>query len=248
MDKYRYKLTIEYLGTKFSGWQRQNTVLSIQEILENAIYQFSKENVMLYGAGRTDAGVHALGQVAHFDLMKYYEPYRIMEAINHFVRPYSVGVIDCLLVDYDFHARFSAKARHYVYKIINRPGGLVVDCDRAWWIRKLYIDIESMQEAASYLIGNHDFTSFRARACQAKSPIKTLSKLEIEKNSDEIRFYFSAPSFLHHMVRNIVGSLVLVGIDKWKPTYIKDAMEAKCRTAAGTKAPACGLYFVKVDY
>jgi tRNA pseudouridine38-40 synthase len=248
MDKYRYKLKIEYLGTGLSGWQRQNEVPSIQQILENAIHKFSNESAVLYGAGRTDAGVHALGQVAHFDLEKYYDPYRIMEAINFFVRPHAIVVIDCVLVDSNFHARFSAIARHYIYRIINRPGGLVIDNDRAWWIKKLYIDIGLMEEASSHLIGNHDFTSFRSKSCQAKSPIKTLSQLRIEKNCEEIRFYLSAPSFLHHMVRNIVGSLVLVGVNKWKPHDIKRAMDAKCRTAAGVKAPACGLYFAKVDY
>ena len=247
-NKYRYKITIEYLGTGLSGWQRQSKSLSVQQILEDAIFKFSNESTVLYAAGRTDAGVHALGQVAHFDLEKYYDAYRVMEAINYFVRPHKVGVIDCVSVDTDFHARFSAIARHYVYRIINRAGSLVIDKDRAWLIRKLGIDVKQMQEAASYLIGNHDFTSFRSTSCQAKSPIKTLSQLSIEKKGEEIRFYLSAPSFLHHMVRNIVGSLILVGVNKWEPYDIKRALDAKCRTAAGVKAPACGLYFAKVDY
>jgi len=248
MDKYRYKLTIEYLGTNISGWQKQNTVISVQQILEDAIYQFSKENVILHGAGRTDAGVHALGQVAHFDLVKFHEPHKVMYAINHFTRSHLVGIINCVLVDSDFHARYSAIARHYIYKIINRPGDIVIDFGRAWLINKVPLDLESMKHGAYYLIGKHDFTSFRATACQSRSPIKTLSQLEIIQVGEEINFYLSAPSFLHNMVRNIVGSLVLVGLNKWKPEDIKIAMDAKCRSAGGVKAPACGLYFVKVDY
>jgi tRNA pseudouridine38-40 synthase len=247
-NKYRYKIIIEYLGTGLSGWQRQSKSLSVQQILEEAIFKFSSERTVLYAAGRTDAGVHALGQVAHFELEQYYDTYRIMEAINYFVRPHKVGVINCILVDADFHARFSAIARHYIYRIINRVGSLVIDKDRAWLIKNLDINVKQMQESANYLIGNHDFTSFRSTSCQAKSPIKTLSQLRIEKEGEEVLFYLSAPSFLHHMVRNIVGSLILVGVNKWEPYDIKRALDAKCRTAAGVKAPAGGLYFAKVDY
>ena len=247
MPQYRYKIIIEYIGTGIKGWQRQNGSVSVQQILEEAIYCLSKTYVTVHAAGRTDSGVHALGQVAHFDLPNYYDPYRLMQSINHFVRPYLVGVIDCIIVSDDFHARFAAIARHYVYRIINRKSPSIIDADRTWWV-KAELDVEAMKKGAAYLIGKHDFTSYRAKSCQAKSPIRTLSKLDIIKDGNEINFYLSAPSFLHHMVRNIVGSLVLVGLHKWQPENIKIALEAKKREAAGVKAPANGLYFVKVDY
>ncbi len=245
IDFYRYKITIEYLGTAFIGWQKQSNAISIQQTLEDSIYKFTNETVTVYGAGRTDAGVHALGQVAHFDLVKHMQPYKVMQAINYFVRSYNIGVIDCVIVKKDFHARFSALERHYVYKIINRPSQVIMDLNRAWWIRQL-LDVEAMRRGASYLIGKHDFSSFRAKCCQAKSPIKTLSKVEITQKHEEIKIYFSAQSFLHHMVRNIVGVLVLVGRSVWNEGNIRKSLDAKER--AGIKAPAYGLYFLKVDY
>nr|WP_253308378.1 tRNA pseudouridine(38-40) synthase TruA [Rickettsia endosymbiont of Ceutorhynchus assimilis] len=244
---YRYKINVEYLGTGLAGWQRQLNVMSVQQILEEAVYKFSGEQVTVWGSGRTDAGVHALGQVAHFDISKYILPYKIIKAINHFVRPYTVGVRDCILVEDNFHARFSALTRHYMYKIINRPHAVVIDFNRAWWISEP-LNVESMKEAALHLVGNHDFTSFRATACQSKSAIKTLSKIEIIQENEEIKFYFAAPSFLHHMVRNIVGSLILVGRGIWQAQEMKTALEVKDRKAAGPTAPAYGLYFVGVDY
>ncbi|WP_375359038.1 tRNA pseudouridine(38-40) synthase TruA [Candidatus Tisiphia endosymbiont of Neophilaenus lineatus] len=247
VDFYRYKITIEYLGTAFVGWQRQCNAISIQQILEDGIYKFTGEKVMVHGAGRTDSGVHALGQVAHFDLVKYMQPYKVIQAINYFVRSYHIGVVDCILVDGDFHARFSAVERHYVYRIINRPSQVIIDLNRAWWIKQP-LDIEAMKYGAFYLIGNHDFSSFRGKYCQAKSPIKTLSKLVIIQENNDIKIYVSARSFLHHMVRNIVGSLVLVGRNIWQAGDIQKALDAKKREAAGIKAPACGLYFLRVDY
>lgn len=244
---YRYKIIIEYLGTNLAGWQKQLSAMSVQQALEDSIYQFSGERIVVHGAGRTDSGVHALGQVAHFDMMKNMRPYDVMQAINHFLRSYNIGIIDCDLVDKDFHARFSARQRHYVYRIINRPGQIIVDLDRAWWIRQP-LNVGAMQEAALLLIGTHDFSSFRAKYCQSKSPIKTLSSLLISQEDQEIKIYFAAQSFLHNMVRNIVGSLVLVGRNIWQVSDIKKALEAKRREAAGVKAPACGLYFLKVDY
>lgn len=244
---HRYKITIEYLGTNFAGWQRQDNIMSIQQMLEDVIYKFSNEKVTVHGAGRTDSGVHAIGQVAHFDLQKYMTPYKVMQAINHFVRSHNIGITECETVDDNFHARFSARGRHYIYRIINRPGQVIIDHNRAWWIKQP-LNVEEMRGGASYLIGNHDFSSFRSKDCQAKSPIKTLSELIITKEKDEIRLYFSAPSFLHNMVRNIVGSLVLVGRNVWEKEEIKKALEACKREAAGVKAPACGLYFLKVDY
>lgn len=244
---FRYKVTVEYLGTGFCGWQRQENALSVQEALEEAIYSFSRERVVLHAAGRTDAGVHALGQVAHFDLPREYPPHAVMNAVNHFVRPGKAAVIDCHVVASDFHARFSAKARHYIYRIINRPGKPVIDEERAWWLREK-LNTDAMRQGASYLIGRHDFTSFRASCCQARSPVKTLSSIEIREQGEEILFYLSAPSFLHHMVRNIVGSLVLVGRGRQQPEEMKKALEAKDRKAAGPTAPAHGLYFWRVDY
>jgi len=244
---YRYKISIEYLGTNLAGWQRQSGVISVQQILEEAIYKFSGEQVTLFASGRTDAGVHAIAQIAHFDLPKCLEPYKIIRAINHFARPYAVGIWDCELVDNNFHARFSAIARHYVYRILNRPYPSVINHDRVWWV-SLPLDVAAMQKSSFYLLGQHDFTSFRASLCQSKSPIKTLTKLNIVKENEEIKLYFSAPSFLHHMVRNIVGSLVLVGKNVWQPEQMKKALEAKDRKAAGPTAPACGLYFMNTDY
>ena len=244
---YRYKLIIEYVGTNISGWQYQSNALSIQQIIQEAIYNFSGETAILHAAGRTDAAVHAYGQVAHFDLSRYFTTHRVMQAINHFVRPHLVGIIDCEIVDHNFHARFSATGRHYLYRIINRSGKVIIDHDRAWWIKQS-LDIDRMREGAMYLIGKHDFTSFRATQCQAKSPVRTLSTLDIVKHGDNINIYISALSFLHHMVRNIVGSLVLVGNGKWQPQDIKIALEARKREAAGATAPAHGLYFLKVDY
>jgi tRNA pseudouridine38-40 synthase len=244
---FRYKITIEYTGIGFCGWQRQESSISVQQVIEEAIFKFSSENVTLHAAGRTDAGVHALGQVAHFDLAKEYPARSIISAINHFVRPHKVGILACELMDNDFHARFSAIARHYIYRLLNRPGKAVLDEDRVWWIKDK-LDVQAMRQAAAYLEGMHDFSSFRASQCQAKSPTKTLSKIEIVEAGEELHFYLSAPSFLHHMVRNIVGSLVLVGRQKWQPIDIKLALEAKNRKAAGPTAPAEGLYFLKVDY
>ncbi|AAU04300.1 tRNA pseudouridine(38-40) synthase TruA [Rickettsia typhi] len=244
---YRYKITIEYLGTHFSGWQRQAGVLSVQQILEEAIYKFSGEQVTLFGSGRTDAGVHAIGQIAHFDLSKYLEPYKIIKAINYFVRPYAVGVWNCELVSNNFHARFSATSRHYIYRIVNRTYPSVIDLNRVWWI-SAPLDVLAMQQAATYLLGKHDFTSFRSSSCQSKSPIKTLTEINIIKEYEEIKLYLSAPSFLHYMVRNIVGSLVLVGKNIWQVEQIKNVLDAKDRKVAGPTAPAFGLYFIKAEY
>lgn len=246
-NKYRYRIDIEYAGTNISGWQRQENSISIQQIIEIAISKFSHEEVTIHAAGRTDAGVHAMGQVAHFDLTKNYMPHRIMQAINHFVQPYLIAITKCMLVDHSFHARFSAVSRHYMYRIINRQGKIVLDHNRAWWIKQ-DLNIDTMNEAAIYLIGRHDFTSFRAKHCQAISPIKTISQLVVSRADTEVKIYVSAPSFLYNMVRNIVGSLTLVGLGRCSSEYIKKGLEARDRTKVGPTAPACGLYFMKVDY
>lgn len=244
---HRYKVILEYIGVGYCGWQKQKESLSLQQVIEDAIFSFSKEKVAVTVAGRTDAGVNAYGQVAHFDLNNYYEPRRLMQSINHFSRPHTVGVVFAEEVNLDFHARFSAKSRHYVYKILNRPSINIINNGFMYWVRH-DLDTEKMQEAANFLLGRHDFSSFRASECQSNSPIRTLDKIDIIRQGDIIEIHISALSFLHHMVRNIVGSLVLVGSGKWKPIQIKEVLEAKDRKAAGPTAPACGLYFLKVDY
>lgn len=247
MVYYRYKITLEYLGAGYCGWQRQSGSLSLQQIVEEAIYHFSKQQVTIVAAGRTDAGVNAYGQVAHFDLEKNFEPRRLMHSINHFCRKHTIGVINAESVDSSFDARFSAKSRHYVYKILNRKSVNIINNGLACWVRH-DINLDNMRRAAQYLIGKHDFTSFRASECQAKSPVKTLDKIEIIQHGENIEIYVSALSFLHHMVRNIVGSLLMVGKGHWSHERIKEVLEAKDRRYAGPTANAEGLYFLKVDY
>lgn len=243
----RYRIVIEYFGQNFVGWQRQDNGISVQQIIEDAIFAFTKEKAILYAAGRTDSGVHARGQVAHFDLTISLDPKKMMRSLNHFLRPHKVSIIDCLHASDDFHARFSAVKRHYEYIILNRSAGSVIDEGRVWhFCNKL--NLQNMRLAAEHLVGNHDFSSFRAKDCQAHSPVKTIDKIEIVKEGDYIRLRFSAPSFLHHMVRNIVGTLVMVGDGKIQPDDMKNILEAKNRSAAGVTAPPEGLYFMKVDY
>lgn len=243
----RYKCIIEYFGPNFVGWQRQDNGTSVQSVLEDTIFAFTKEQVIVYAAGRTDSGVHARGQVIHFDLDEEYDSYKLMKALNHFVRPNKVSIISCLKVSEDFHARFSAVRRYYEYIILNRNAPSVIDEDRVWHVNNL-LDLEKMRESAKYLIGNHDFSSFRAKECQSHSPIKTLDEIDICMEGEYIKFRLSAQSFLHHMVRNIVGTLSMVGEGKIKPEDMKKILEAKNRAAAGVTAPAEGLYFMKVDY
>ncbi len=247
VKKFRYKITLEYLGAGFCGWQRQAEALSVQELVEESIYKFSKEKVLVTAAGRTDAGVNAYGQVASFDLTTWHKPHNVMNSINHFCKPYKVGVVDCELVDDNFNARFSAKHRHYVYKILNRKGRNIINAGLQCWIRDP-LDINLMIKGASYLIGKHDFTSFRAMQCQSSSPIKTISNIEIIRNGDNIEIYISAISFLHHMVRNIVGNLLEVGRGNWPPEKIKEILDLRDRNAGAPTAAAEGLYFLKVDY
>ena len=244
---YRYKITLEYLGSGYCGWQRQKDGVSLQQIVEDAIYAFSKERVSVSVAGRTDAGVNAFGQVAHFDLSSEFEPKRLMHSINHFCIGHTIGVVAARLVDSEFNARFSAKSRHYVYKILNRKQVNIVSKGLVCLVKD-NLDIAAMQRASEYLLGRHDFSSFRASECQAKSPMKTVDKIEIIKHGELIDIHVSALSFLHHMVRNIVGSLVMVGKGRWSEEKIKEVLEAKDRRAAGPTAPAEGLYFLRVDY
>jgi tRNA pseudouridine38-40 synthase len=243
----RYKLTIEYDGTPFVGWQVQDNGASVAGEIENAIEKFSGERAALYGAGRTDAGVHALGQVAHVDLAKDWESDTVRDAINAQLRPHPIAVLSAERMAEDFHARFSAAKRHYLYRILNRRADLALERDRAWKIARP-LDAGAMHEAAQHLVGHHDFTTFRSTECQAKSPIKTLNQLDVVRAGDEIRIAVSARSFLHNQVRSMVGSLALVGEGRWSGDDLRKALEAKDRTACGPVAPACGLYLVRVDY
>lgn len=248
----RYKLTIEYDGTPYSGWQKQTEAPSVQAVVEAACTHFmnASETVEVVCAGRTDAGVHARGQVVHVDLVESREPYAIVRGLNALMMDAPIAVISAEEVADDFSARFNATKRHYLYRIINRRARLGLDATRAWHVYQP-LDIEKMREAAALLIGNHDFTSFRSGACQAKSPIKTLDTLEIktrEKNPEQVMIYTSARSFLHHQVRNMVGTLVYVGMGKWSVADVAAALEAKDRREGGPMAPAHGLYLMRVEY
>lgn len=245
----RYKITIEYDGTNLLGWQKQNEGVSAQSFLEDAIKGFSHQDVEVFGAGRTDAGVHATGQVAHFDLKTTMDLFHLREAINARLRILEapVSVIEIEEVSSDFHARFSAIGRGYIYRILNRRAPTVLNVNRVWTVG-YPLDIEKMREGAKYLIGNHDFSSFRGAGCQALSPIKTLDKLDIVKSGDEIHFIVEAKSFIYHQVRNMVGTLKSVGEGRLQPEDIKAILEAKDRKKAGVTAPACGLYLNKVMY
>jgi len=243
----RYRLRIEYDGGPFVGWQRQDNGPLIQGAVEDAIFKMTGEHVTVTGAGRTDAGVHALGQVAHFDLEKEFAAEKIRDALNHYLRPAPVAVIDAALAAPDFHARFSAKARHYLYRIVCRRAPLVLERGHAWHLVH-ELDAEMMHHTAQALVGQHDFTTFRAAECQANSPVKTLDRLDVLRAADEIQIEASARSFLHHQVRSMVGSLKLVGEGKWQPKQIKDALAACDRSACGPVAPPEGLYLVRVDY
>ena len=245
----RYKLTIEYDGTSLLGWQRQLDGPSVQQYLEEILAKLNGFHREIVSAGRTDAGVHALGQVAHIDLEREMEPWKIREAFNGNLQaaevPVSVLAVEA--VDANFNARFSAKKRAYIYRILNRRAPSPLLRNRVWWVPRP-LDIELMRQGAKYLLGHHDFSSFRAAACQAKSPIKTLDKLDITSQGEEVIFNVEARSFLHHQVRNFVGTLKLVGEGRLTPADVKRILEAKDRSAAGPTAPASGLYLAKVEY
>jgi len=243
----RYRLTLEYDGGPFSGWQRQDNGPSVQGALEDAIFALSGERVTVTGAGRTDAGVHARGQAAHFDLVKEFPPDTIRDALNHHVRPQPVAVLTADVAADDFHARFSAKARHYRYRIVCRRAPLALDVGRAWHVMRA-LDAKAMHAAAQALVGLHDFTTFRAAECQAKSPVKTLDRVDVSANGEDIFIDASARSFLHNQVRSLVGTLKLVGDGKWTTRDVADALEAKDRARCGPVAPPDGLYLMRVDY
>ncbi|AWK86482.1 tRNA pseudouridine(38-40) synthase TruA [Azospirillum thermophilum] len=243
----RWKLTVEYDGRPFVGWQRQDNGPSVQQSLEEALQRLSGETVRVHASGRTDAGVHALGQVVHFDLEKPFAGLKLRDALNHHLKPAPVAVLLAEEVPDDFHARLSCLGRSYVFRIVNRRAPLALDAGRAWHVQRP-LDAEAMNLAARHLIGQHDFTSFRAALCQAKSPVKTLDRLEVERQGDELRIHAAARSFLHHQVRNMVGTLELVGAGKWQPDDVRRALEARDRAKAGPTAPPDGLYFVSARY
>jgi tRNA pseudouridine38-40 synthase len=243
----RYRATLEYDGTPFVGWQLQAQGRSVQGRLAEAIRRFSGEAVSPRGAGRTDAGVHALAQVAHFDLVREWPPDTVRAAVNFHLKPDPIAVLDCAVVPAEFDARFSALARHYRYRILARAAPPVLDRDRVWWLPRR-LDPAAMAVAAHVLVGRHDFTTFRAAACQARSPVKTLDRLAVTAAGDEIVLETSARSFLHSQVRSMVGGLKLVGEGKWSARDLEAVLAARDRAACPALAPARGLYLAKVDY
>lgn len=243
----RYKLTIEYDGTDFCGWQRQHGQISVQQVLEEALAICTRGPVTLFGCGRTDAGVHALGQVAHFDLVDEVKPFMLQASLNALVRPHNVCVKAVERVSDDFHARFSARQRTYVYKIQNTVYPAVLNKNRAWHCPRP-LNENAMQQAANLLLGEHDFSTFRDSQCQAKSPIKTIDFIAVCRVGDMIEIEVQARSFLHHQIRNIAGSLVMVGRGTWSVDDFKTALESCDRTKGGPTAPPQGLYFGHVDF
>ena len=243
----RYKLILEYDGAPFVGWQRQENGPSVQEALEDALAAMTGERPTAHGAGRTDAGVHALGQVAHFDLEREWDPFRLGEGLNALLHPRPVAVLESERVDTGFDARRSASARHYLYRIVNRRAPLTLERGRAWRV-KPPLDAGEMHEAAQTLVGRHDFSTFRDSQCQAKSPIRTLDRLRVMRDGDEVLIEVSALSFLHRQVRSMVGSLVEVGLGRWSESELKAALDAADRSRCGPVAPALGLYLARVDY
>ncbi|MEQ8399718.1 MAG: tRNA pseudouridine(38-40) synthase TruA [Roseitalea porphyridii] len=245
----RYRLTIEYDGTPYVGWQRQKNGHAVQEAVEKAIFEFSKQTVTLQVAGRTDTGVHAIAQTAHVDLDRDWDPVRVREAINAYLvlDEERIAVVAAEKVGEDFHARFSAQTRHYLYRIHNRPAPLTLDHRRAWWCKR-HLDIDAMNDAARVLIGTHDFTTFRAAQCQSKSPVKTLDAITFSRDGEFVTAHVSARSFLHNQVRSLVGTLKLVGEGRWTKDDVRRVLEARDHQKCGALAPPHGLYLLRVDY
>lgn len=243
----RYRLTVEYDGSGYNGFQAQAGQPTIQGAIEMAVAAFSGESVRIAAAGRTDTGVHATGQVVHVDLERDWPAPTVMNALNaHLVRE-AVSVLDCTVAEGDWHARFSATGRRYLYRILNRPGRPALDRSRVWHVKRA-LDIEAMNAGAAFLIGQHDFTTFRDMACQSASPVKTLDIARVERVGEEVRLVFEARSFLHRQVRSMTGTLVEVGLGRWFPSDVRIALEARDRAACGPVAPSDGLYLTGVDY
>lgn len=245
----RYKMVVEYDGTPYVGWQRQENGHSVQAAVEAAILSLTSETVVIRGAGRTDSGVHALGQVIHADLSREWAPFKLRNALNAHLMMASekVSIIDIDQVSDDFDARFSALRRHYLYRIISRRAPLAIEAKRAWWVSK-DLDHEAMHAAAQMLVGHHDFTTFRSAHCQAASPIRTLDRLDVTRQGELIEIRASAQSFLHNQIRSFAGTLKLAGEGKMSPQDVRAALEARSRAACGPVAPPEGLYFMQVDY
>lgn len=243
----RFALTIEYDGGPFMGWQRQAHGPSVQQVIEEAAFAVTAENAVVHAAGRTDAGVHALAMRAHLDIDKEIAAFRLMEALNAHVRPHPIAILACNVVADDWHARFSCIGRRYIYRIVTRRAQLALEAGRAWRIAPP-IDAAAMHEAAQILVGRHDFTTFRSVHCQSDSPVKTLDRLDVSQDGDRISIHAAARSFLHHQVRSMVGCLSLVGQGRWTTEDLRDALEARDRTALGLNAPPDGLYFAGATY
>jgi tRNA pseudouridine38-40 synthase len=243
----RWRLTVEYDGGPFMGWQRQDHGPSVQETLEQALFRMTGELATLHAAGRTDAGVHALAMSAHVDVVKHLTEHRLREGLNALVRPAPVSVTEVAAVPDDWHARFSCVGRRYLYRILNRRAPPALGQDKVWHVA-VPLDVEAMAEGAEHLIGHHDFTTFRSVHCQSQSPMKTLDGLTVERIGEEIHIRAAARSFLHHQVRSMVGCLALVGRGRWGPEDMRTALEAKDRQALGLNAPPEGLYFVEAIY
>ncbi|RVU36603.1 tRNA pseudouridine(38-40) synthase TruA [Hwanghaeella grinnelliae] len=243
----RWKLTLEYDGGPYVGWQRQDNGQTVQQRLEEAAEKLCGCETLVQGAGRTDSGVHALAQVAHVDIAKDLRASQVRDALNFHLRPDPISILEAEPVPDDFHARFSAIGRVYLYRILNRRPPPALDSGKVWHNQRP-LDAEAMHEAAQALIGNHDFTSFRSTECQADSPVKTMDRVRVRRAGEEIHVDVAARSFLHNQVRIIVGTLELVGRGKWTPHMVKKALDAKSRSAAGPTAPPGGLYLVSVKY
>jgi tRNA pseudouridine38-40 synthase len=243
----RYKIKIEYDGTPFVGWQFQKNGLSVQEVLQKAIFNFSNEKVIITGAGRTDSGVHAYEQVAHFDLEKKIEKKKFLPGINNHISNKSIAILKINKTSKKFHARFDAKKRTYQYVIINRQSPLAIQKNKAWHIRKK-LNIKVMKKGAKFLLGTHDFSTFRSSSCGAKSPIKTMEKISVRKIKDKIILKFTSKSFLQQQVRSMVGCIKYLGNSKWNLDDFKKSFKSKKRIKCAPPAPACGLYLTHIKY
>ncbi|OYX66787.1 MAG: tRNA pseudouridine(38-40) synthase TruA [Sphingomonadales bacterium 32-64-17] len=243
----RFALTVEFDGTPFMGLQRQVHGPTVQQAIEDAAHKVTGENPILFSAGRTDSGVHALAMRCHLDIEKQIEPFRLTEALNAHLRPDPVAIIGCEIVPDDWHARFSCLGRAYVYRIANRRAPLTLEKNRAWHVARP-LDAEAMHRAAQALVGLHDFTTFRSAHCQAASPVKSLDRLDVRREDDHILIEAEARSFLHHQVRSMVGTLSLVGLGQWRIEQVAEALEAADRSALGLNAPPEGLYFLRASY